>query len=54
MQDQYLLSGIKLLKPLSGEQLESLSQSCSWRHYTTGQQVVSYKDLTRDVYVVIS
>ncbi len=54
MQDQYLLSGIKLLKPLSGEQLESLSQSCSWRHYTAGQQVVGYKDLSRDVYFIVS
>ncbi len=50
MQNEHLLDGINLLKPLSADQLERLSQSCSWRHYTAGQQVVGYKDLSRDVY----
>jgi CRP-like cAMP-binding protein len=52
--DQILLSGIKLFDLLSRDQIESLSQSCSWRHYTAGQQVVGYKDLSRDVYFIIS
>ncbi len=54
MQNQDLLGGINLLKPLSADQLERLSQSCSWRHYTAGQQVVGYKDLSREVYFVVS
>jgi CRP-like cAMP-binding protein len=52
--DQILLSGIKLFDLLSRDQIESLSQSCSWRHYTADQQVVGYKDFSRDVYFIIS
>jgi CRP-like cAMP-binding protein len=54
VQSQHLLSGIKLLKPLSGKQLEGLSQRCSWRNYAAGQRVVGYKDLSRDVYFIVS
>jgi len=54
VQDQNFLSGIKLLKPLSPDQLKTLSQRCTWRKYTAGQRIVGYKDSSRDVYFVVS
>jgi CRP-like cAMP-binding protein len=54
LKDQTLLSEITLLKSLSQSQIARLSKSCSWRRYAAGQQVVGYKDISRDVYFVLS
>ncbi len=48
------LSGISLLSDLSKDSLKMLEKRCSWRIYSSQEQVIDRQSTTRDVYFIIT
>jgi len=46
------LSGIELLDDLSASELEKLGQQCSWRHYSSQEQIIDRQSDTTDIFFV--
>jgi len=46
------LSGIALLDDLSVSELENLGQQCSWRHYSSQEQIIDRQSDTTDIFFV--
>jgi len=46
------LSGIALLDDLSASELEKLEQQCSWRHYSSQEQIIDRQSDTTDIFFV--
>ena len=46
------LSGIALLDELSASELEQLEQQCSWRHYSSQEQIIDRQSDTTDIFFV--
>jgi len=47
------LSGIRLLRDLSSAELESLAQLCSWRQYSSHEQIIDRQSVTSDIFFVV-
>lgn len=48
------LKHVKLLSDLPDNALAKLAEQCAWRHFDTGQRVISRDSRDRDVYLVVS
>jgi len=48
------LSGIMLLADVPKEQMEKLEKRCSWRNFTSQEQIIDRQSKARDVYFVIA
>ena len=48
------LRQIAILAPLSGEALVHVSQSCKWREYQPGEQVLGHHDASTDVLFLLA
>lgn len=48
------LRGIKLLEGVSNDRLQQLAETCAWRSYNAGQQIISRHATDRDVYLVVA
>jgi len=46
------LSGIALLDGLTASELEKLEQQCSWRHYSSQEQIIDRQSDTTDIFFV--
>jgi len=46
------LSGVVLLSDLSESELEKLEQQCSWRHYSSQEQIIDRQSETTDIFFI--
>ncbi|MEH6495992.1 MAG: Crp/Fnr family transcriptional regulator [Pseudomonas marincola] len=47
------LDNIELFKDLNSDELQAISMKCSWKNYSTGEQILEKSSTSRDVFFVV-